>query len=266
MCRQTQATLICGSGADVVKVAVALASVLYSLPMLLPPIINGHCSRSQVHRSYAKLLGPQILAVLQEPCWRPLWKKMIRDALGPIAHTAVAVIAATALELALMPIAAPEEHSMDDIRSALGRIGRREAEACSCLVFPPVAYVCMLQSAAHWVLGPEADIWRGKICPAIVAAVGFLRSRLHIQMTATGTATMFAYGQLAVGEWMLVGGGILMVGAAGAGGMTVAAVAVVAAGAAVMICGAAYLGYKAYKHSTKPTNVSQALMQKGLIS
>ena len=209
----------------------------------------------------SEMLGPEIMAVLQDPCQRPLWRKMIKDALGPIAHTVVGIIAATVVELTVLTAAAAEEVSIRDVRNAFGRIGHETALCCSCLAFPPCGYAAMMHSAAQWSRSTDACPWFEKVAPAVNLAVGFLCPKVAFVSTSGSTATGVAYMELVVGGWAVAGNAVALVLGVGA-----AAFGLVA-GAAVVACGGAYLGYKAYKRwiHVEPTSVSNALMQEGLI-
>lgn len=124
------------------------------MPKLLLMIVQQKRPEEEVQKFVLPHLGPKLVSCLKDPAQKPLWKQMIKDALGPIAHTAVAGIAASVLELVLLYLA-DRDVDMDAIVAAFDSIGLEAAFACLCLVFPPAQYANLLLTAARWVLGRE---------------------------------------------------------------------------------------------------------------
>lgn len=275
-----------------IKMVAGLTSLLLMMPKLLAMIQDDKATRSSICKELAKLLGPQVYTVVQSALHRDDFKAFIKQALGPLAHTAIATIAMLALEMIFSYIQG--ELDWDEFTSVSSKIGVQTLLMCLSIAFPPAAYIPLLLSAASQLVAFCFPKFAEQVRVAIQKVIKFLGTALPLAQTAVGFA-LVAFGAYTPAMVFCVGyigaaagtgtaistlSGAAATNAAMAwlgGGTVVAGGGGVAAGAAVMATvatgglliaagGIAWLGYSFWEQDNAPSNVSEDLIDEGLIA
>ena len=139
------------TGPQMTKLVAGVASVLFMMPKLLKLMCNEKSTSADVRVALSEALGPQVNNMVLDAVHSGAFRQLVKDTLGPMAHTPVAAIAQLGIELILSCLSG--DMSWDKLATALRSVGMQTLLMCLCVAFPPAAYIPMILSGAWQALG-----------------------------------------------------------------------------------------------------------------